>query len=202
MVFIWQRRSYGENGLCKVCNYSLDEQQVVTLSGHSYSWTKEKVNAFNKVLQCTWDNPYLQWFSFGFCFLFCWDSMVWLQTGADGDCGDDYDVHDGSDGGGDRYTMTISLIMMIYILWWSVCLFVTKNEHFLKRSVCLFVMFYPHCLTNHSWLYYYIMIMINSKKGIWGTKRDVENTPMPKIDLPELYPGLTIQPRPAARRAE
>ena len=36
-----------------------------------------------------------------------------FQTGADGDCGDDYDVRDGSDGGGDRYTMTISLIMMM-----------------------------------------------------------------------------------------
>ena len=36
------------------------------------------------------------------------------------------------DGGGDIY------IMM------SVCLCVTKNHHFLKRPVCLFVMFYPH----------------------------------------------------------
>ena len=26
----------------------------------------------------------------------------------------------------------------------SVCLFVTKNDHFLKRSVCLFAMFYHH----------------------------------------------------------
>ena len=32
-----------------------------------------------------------------------------------------------------------SLQMMIYILWWSVCLSVTKNDHFLKRSVFLFV---------------------------------------------------------------
>ena len=30
----------------------------------------------------------------------------------------------------------------IYIM--MQCLSVTKNEHFLKRSVCLFVMFYPH----------------------------------------------------------
>ena len=30
----------------------------------------------------------------------------------------------------------------IYIM--MQCLFVTKNEHFLKRSACLFVMFYPH----------------------------------------------------------
>ena len=38
----------------------------------------------------------------------------------------------------------IILMMMINILWCSVCLCVTKNDHFLKRSVCLFVMFYPH----------------------------------------------------------
>ena len=30
----------------------------------------------------------------------------------------------------------------IYIM--MQCLSVTKNEHFLKRPVCLFVMFYPH----------------------------------------------------------
>ena len=34
---------------------------------------------------------------------------------------------------------TPRLGVMIYILWWSVCLSVTKNDHFLKRSVCLFV---------------------------------------------------------------
>ena len=37
----------------------------------------------------------------------------------------------GVDGGDDIYIM-------------MQCLSVTKNEHFLKRSVCLFVMFYPH----------------------------------------------------------
>ena len=35
--------------------------------------------------------------------------------------------------------MMMVIMMMIYILWWSVCLSVTKNDHFLKRSVCLFV---------------------------------------------------------------
>ena len=34
-------------------------------------------------------------------------------------------------------TMTITMIMMmIYILWWSVCLFVTKNEHFPMGVSC------------------------------------------------------------------
>ena len=37
---------------------------------------------------------------------------------------------------GDRLVV---ILLLIYILWCSVCLSVTKNEHFLKRSVCLFV---------------------------------------------------------------
>ena len=44
-------------------------------------------------------------------------------------------VSGGDDSDGDIY------IMMQCV---SVFVFVTKNEHFLKRSVCLFVMFYPH----------------------------------------------------------
>ena len=30
----------------------------------------------------------------------------------------------------------MGMMVMIYILWWSVCVCVTKNDHFLKRSVC------------------------------------------------------------------
>ena len=33
------------------------------------------------------------------------------------------------------------MMMMIYILWWSVCVCVTKNDHFPKRPVCGFRVF-------------------------------------------------------------
>ena len=50
------------------------------------------------------------------------------------DNGDDDDGNDGDDDD-DIYIMMKCL---------CVCLSVTKNEHFLERSVCLFVVFYPH----------------------------------------------------------
>ena len=49
-----------------------------------------------------------------------------VDVDGDGDEGDDVDIY----------------IMMQF------CLFVTKNGRFLKRPVCLFVMFYPHFLKS------------------------------------------------------
>ena len=40
---------------------------------------------------------------------------------------------------GSAVALKLVATLVIYILWWSVCLSVTKNDHFLKRSVCLFV---------------------------------------------------------------
>ena len=49
------------------------------------------------------------------------------------------DEVDGGGGGDDDYDGDGDIYIMM-----SVCLSVTKNHHFLKRPVCLFVMFYPH----------------------------------------------------------
>ena len=45
--------------------------------------------------------------------MFCWESMECLYTGADGDCGDDYDISDG--GGGDKHNKMMSLTMMMMV---------------------------------------------------------------------------------------
>ena len=41
--------------------------------------------------------------------------MECFKTGADGDCGDDYHVSDGGSGDGDKYTMMVSLIMLMIV---------------------------------------------------------------------------------------
>ena len=45
--------------------------------------------------------------------MLCWDSIGCFQTGADGDRDDDYSVSDGGDGGGEKYILMISVIMIM-----------------------------------------------------------------------------------------
>ena len=39
--------------------------------------------------------------------------MKYIETVADGDCGDDYDISDG--GGGEKHNMMMSLTMMLMV---------------------------------------------------------------------------------------
>ena len=59
--------------------------------------------------------------------------------------------------------MTIKILMIksvtvIYIYYDAVfvCLFVTKNDLFLKRPVCLFVMFYGFARKFHGFLWFLV----------------------------------------------